>query len=74
MPLYEYHCEKCGCTHEELAKADEAASPPCPRCGGASKKLMSPCKSPGLGHFPYPAKGFGGGGGGGGGCGSGGFK
>lgn len=43
MPIYEYHCEKCGHEFEELVFGDEM--PACPKCGAAKTgKLMSrPC-------------------------------
>ena len=40
MPMYEYECEKCGSLFEELAGCDDPC-PPCPDCGGASRKVVS---------------------------------
>jgi putative FmdB family regulatory protein len=42
MPLYDFHCEACGSTFEELTRAD-APAPPCPACGSADvqRKLGS---------------------------------
>jgi putative FmdB family regulatory protein len=40
MPLYEYRCTHC--QHEfELQQPVGAAAPPCPRCGGRSRKVFS---------------------------------
>lgn len=33
MPMYEYHCEKCGEEFEELVGVGATASPKCPSCG-----------------------------------------
>ena len=43
MPIYEYHCEKCGHEFEELVFGNQ--TPACPKCGAAKpQKLMSrPC-------------------------------
>jgi putative FmdB family regulatory protein len=40
MPLYEYRCLTCGERFERLMKW-EAPPPPCPACGGTTKKLPS---------------------------------
>lgn len=40
MPLYEYRCEKCGHTFEELVFHEDAEME-CPRCHGKVTKLMS---------------------------------
>jgi putative FmdB family regulatory protein len=42
MPLFEYRCETCGQRFEKLHKAEDAALPACPACGGtAATKLIS---------------------------------
>lgn len=33
MPIYEYHCRKCGHAFEHLARTMSAAAPACPKCG-----------------------------------------
>jgi len=41
MPIYEYHCAKCGCDFEELVTSSSAKIT-CPQCGGKKVgKLMS---------------------------------
>ncbi len=32
MPIYEYHCEACGKTIEQLQKMSDAALTDCPQC------------------------------------------
>ena len=40
VPLYEFRCEACGTTFEELTRADEL--PACPGCGAPeSRRLLS---------------------------------
>jgi len=42
MPIYEFLCEKCKNTFEELAKMSDVKSPPCPNCGSKeTRKLLS---------------------------------
>ncbi len=40
MPIYEYKCQLCGHTFEQLV-FHEATRPQCPRCQGRVEKLMS---------------------------------
>ncbi len=40
MPLYEYHCEKCGFSFEELVFHRDREMR-CPKCKGKVKKIMS---------------------------------
>jgi putative FmdB family regulatory protein len=37
MPIYEFHCEKCGADNEILVRPSDWEGTPCPACG--SKKL-----------------------------------
>lgn len=37
MPIYEFHCEKCGTDSELLIRSSRWEGTPCPKCG--SKKL-----------------------------------
>lgn len=42
MPIYEYHCEKCGCDFECLMLGSDEAE--CPSCKGREvNRLMSAC-------------------------------
>lgn len=43
MPIYEFHCEKCGADFEQLFHSfDPAAKAPCPRCGaGRTRRKLS---------------------------------
>lgn len=40
MPIYEYHCQKCGII-EITQKITDKASSRCPKCKGRIKKLIS---------------------------------
>ena len=40
MPLYEYHCRKCG-RFETLQKFSDGPLAACPTCGGAVERLIS---------------------------------
>ena len=40
MPIYEYECKKCGHRFEELQEMS-AAQPPCPKCKGDVRKLLT---------------------------------
>ena len=42
MPIYEYHCAKCGQDFELMCPFSQADEPaPCPSCGAAGEKLIS---------------------------------
>lgn len=41
MPLYEYHCERCGERFEDLRPAAEREESACPKCGAPARKLVS---------------------------------
>lgn len=38
MPIFEYHCDKCGAMIEILVRGSEVAKPICPKCGGSDLK------------------------------------
>jgi len=38
MPVYEYHCGKCGCRFEQYREVSQRASYPCPKCGKPARK------------------------------------
>jgi putative FmdB family regulatory protein len=40
MPLYEYHCKKCG-RFENLQRLSDGPLSACPTCGGAVERLIS---------------------------------
>jgi putative FmdB family regulatory protein len=47
MPIYEFECEKCGASFEELVPAGTEAIP-CPECGsGRTRRLISTVSPPG---------------------------
>lgn len=49
MPLYNYFCEKCDASFDEMVKmADYQLPQPCPACGSSSKRML---ETPGL-NFP----------------------
>jgi putative FmdB family regulatory protein len=41
MPIYEYHCEKCGHEFEVLQKHFDVDEVPCETCGGTAKRMIS---------------------------------
>jgi len=42
MPIYEYHCEKCDATFEQITFRGDEEDVCCPTCGGKEvKRLMS---------------------------------
>lgn len=43
MPIYEYHCAKCGRDFEFMQRFSDAPKTRCPECGGELKKLISQC-------------------------------
>ncbi|NPB09236.1 MAG: zinc ribbon domain-containing protein [Thermodesulfobacteria bacterium] len=44
MPIYEFTCDKCGETFEELVLGGRIEGIKCPKCGSTEvKKLMSAC-------------------------------
>ncbi len=52
MPLYDFYCEKCTKSFEEISSADE--TPPCPHCGANDAKRELSAPSPlKTGAFPY---------------------
>jgi len=73
MPIYEFHCEKCGKDSELLVRTSDWKNSECPHCGSKklSKKFSTFASTGAAGSAPSPG-GMGGGGGhccGGGGCG-----
>lgn len=41
MPLYDYHCERCGSFRLMRPMADSASSQPCPDCSNTSERVLS---------------------------------
>ena len=39
MPIYEYHCEKCGHEFEVLQKHFDVDEVPCEKCGSTAKQI-----------------------------------
>jgi putative FmdB family regulatory protein len=35
MPIYEFHCEKCGCDSEILVRSSNWSGTKCPHCGSS---------------------------------------
>jgi putative FmdB family regulatory protein len=72
MPIYEFHCEKCGKDSELLVRSSDWKNSECPHCGAKKlSKKFSTFAATGSGGAPTPG-GMSGGGGhccGGGGCG-----
>ena len=44
MPLYEFRCEKCKLTFEDLVRSSTEVVN-CPKCDGKVKRLLSACVS-----------------------------
>lgn len=40
MPLFEFRCS-CGHIFEKLCRSSDNMNPDCPKCGGASEKMLS---------------------------------
>lgn len=49
MPLYVYHCQNCGETHEALVKIDRRHDAPYCVCGGETRLLVSQTARPKFG-------------------------
>jgi putative FmdB family regulatory protein len=41
VPIYEYRCSSCGHRFEKIQKSSGSRPAPCPKCGGAAKRLVS---------------------------------
>ena len=41
MPLYEYHCKKCGHRFEKIQKFSDKMVKKCPECGGPVEQMIS---------------------------------
>jgi putative FmdB family regulatory protein len=56
VPIYEFTCNACGSTFEELARADEL--PPCPSCGAPepTRLLSQVAPTPRIGQRGAAAK------------------
>ncbi|WP_027367478.1 FmdB family zinc ribbon protein [Desulfocurvibacter africanus] len=39
MPLFDFHCGRCGHVFEDIAKADDM--PACPKCGNAANRQLA---------------------------------
>jgi putative FmdB family regulatory protein len=44
MPIYEFHCQPCEFTFEDLVRSS-TESVSCPKCSGEVKRLLSACVS-----------------------------
>jgi putative FmdB family regulatory protein len=65
MPIYEFHCEKCGKDSEILVRSSEWKGTKCPQCGSAKlEKKFSVFASANGGVNDAPSCETGGGGGG----------
>ena len=42
MPVYEFHCDECGCRFEEYRKLKQRSACPCPKCGESARKIFRP--------------------------------
>jgi putative FmdB family regulatory protein len=64
MPMYEYRCEECGRTYEQLRRMSEAdTNLECPHCGSHEvERQVSACAiggtAKGGGCGPSPSRGF----------------
>lgn len=62
MPLYEYVCDACGSTFEQLRRMSEADQPaPCPQCASAQTERKMFSSFAAVGGDGAAAAGFGGG-------------
>lgn len=69
MPIYEFHCEKCGKDSEVLVRSSQWQGTLCPHCGSTRlNKKLSVFASAAAESSPGAGAGAGGGGCGGGGC------
>jgi putative FmdB family regulatory protein len=41
VPIFEYRCSSCGHRFEKIQKSSGSRPAPCPKCGGAAKRLAS---------------------------------
>ncbi len=59
MPIYEFHCEKCGEDSEVLARSSDWKGTTCPHCGSTKleKKLsvFAAASADGSAEMPVPA-------------------
>ncbi len=62
MPIYEFHCEKCGADSEILVRSADWQGTKCPHCGSAKlDKKLSTFASAGAGNNTSASKKSGGG-------------
>ncbi|MGD0351409.1 MAG: zinc ribbon domain-containing protein [Verrucomicrobiota bacterium] len=62
MPIYEFHCEKCGRDSEILVRSTDWKGTTCPHCGSAKlAKKLSVFASANAGGNPAPSGNSGGG-------------
>ena len=61
MPIYEFHCEKCGRDSEILVRSTDWKNSECPHCGSRklSKKLSTFASASAGGHDAPPGNGGG---------------
>jgi putative FmdB family regulatory protein len=66
MPIYEFHCEKCGRDSEIIVRSSDWKGTKCPQCGSTKleKKFSVFASANGGGDAPSCESGGGGGGGG----------
>ena len=41
MPIYEYQCTQCNNIFEVFHRIEEETNPPCPKCLGQARKILS---------------------------------
>jgi len=55
MPIYEFHCDKCGKDSEVLVRSSKWQGTPCPHCGSKKiNKKLSVFASSGTAQEPAP--------------------
>lgn len=41
MPIYDYHCDRCGHAFSAVRSYSDDTVPPCPKCGAVPRRLIS---------------------------------
>jgi putative FmdB family regulatory protein len=41
MPIYQYVCTRCAYQFDRLQRSLKAPFPPCPKCGGITRRVFS---------------------------------